>query len=681
MIPVNGLRWHTRVLLVSSLATLAAVLAGWVIFTVCAARLITSMYRGESWSVLNDLIRDRAHTPLEYYFESGRVQFSRLVMLAVCLQAIVVAALLRRETRQTVVDFFTARSSPINLAVLRIVFFAVLFQFVDVEHVVWFSQIPPELRFPPVGVGWLLPYVPINSSAVTLTAVMLRVCCLSALVGLFSRTSAALAALLSLYVLGVPELYGKVNHYHYLVAFAALLAASPCGDALSCDAVRAAWRRADRGQTAQPAPSMAYALPLRFVWLLVGLIYFFPGFWKLWSSGFDWAFSDNLSLQMHAKWLEYGDWTPFFRLDQHPLLSQAAGFLTIVFEISFVFLIFFPRVRLLAPLGGLLFHTLTYVFMVIFFNVTAVYVAFVDWSALSMRLGRWLFPEPLSFVYDGRCRTCRRLIATLRTFDVFGRVSYVDGRDPDALRVNGLDWLDADALGRSVYAVRGRRSWVGVAAYQTIGPRVPVLWPVLPFLTLPIADRVYRHVADSRSCPLPALAEALRPRDGFPRAIVVVGTLLVAGNVAFGALQISNGWPFACYPTFRGIATPEVASIEVDVPSPGGEVPVSLESLSARLDSDVLRGMVGNLLRVENPAERNLRLRSFWALCERLEPHLADAERMLFYKVTLATDPDLHKHNPLRRELLAELQASESRPQGDAVSRAEPPAGIAPATY
>src|SRR6516165_1416599 len=478
MILVNGLRWHTRVLLVSSLATLAAVLAGWVIFTVCAARLITSMYRGESWSVLNDLIRDRAHTPLEYYFESGRVQFSRLVMLAVCLQAIVVAALLRRETRQTVVDFFTARSSPINLAVLRIVFFAVLFQFVDVEHVVWFSQIPPELRFPPVGVGWLLPYVPVTPSAVALTAVMLRVCCLLALVGLFSRTSAALAALLALYVLGVPQLYGKVNHYHYLVAFAALLAASPCGDALSYDAVRAAWRRADRGQTAPPAPSMAYALPLRFVWLLVGLIYFFPGFWKLWSSGFDWAFSDNLSLQMHAKWLEYGDWTPFFRLDQHPLLSQAAAFLTIVFEISFVFLVFFPR--------GLLFHTLTYVFMVIFFNVTAVYVAFVDWSALSMRLGRWLFPEPLSFVYDGRCRTCRRLIATLRTFDVFGRVSYVDGRDPDALRVNGLDWLDADALGGSVYAVRGRRSWAGVAAYQAIAPRVPVLWPVLPFLTLPI---------------------------------------------------------------------------------------------------------------------------------------------------------------------------------------------------
>jgi len=86
MLPVSGLRWRTRVFLVSSLVTLAVVLAGWLVFTLCASRLITLMYRCESWSVLNHLIRDRAHTPLEYYFASGRVQFSRLVMLAVCMQ-------------------------------------------------------------------------------------------------------------------------------------------------------------------------------------------------------------------------------------------------------------------------------------------------------------------------------------------------------------------------------------------------------------------------------------------------------------------------------------------------------------------------------------------------------------------------------------------------------------------
>jgi predicted DCC family thiol-disulfide oxidoreductase YuxK len=643
-----------RVLLVSSLVTLTAVLAGWLVFTFICGPLVTSMYRGESLPVLNRLIRDRAHTPLEYYLESSRVQFSRLVLLAVCMQAIVVAGLLWQETRRTVTAFFTATSAPINLAVLRIVFFAVLFRCVDVEHVVWFSQIPPELRFPPIGVGWLLPYVPVDSATAASVAAILRVCCLSALVGFFSRTSAGLAALLSVYVLGIPQLYGKVNHYHYLVAFAAILAASPCGDALSVDAVRNAWRRANEGQTAPPGPSMSYALPLRFVWLLMGLMYFFPGIWKLWSSGFDWIFSDNLRLQMYSKWLEYGDWTPFFRLDQHPVLAQLGALFTIGFEISFVFLIFFPSLRLLAPLGGLAFHTLTYVFMCIFFNVTAFYVAFVDWSALLMRLGRWFFPEPLSLVYDERCPTCRRTIALIRAFDVFGRVSYVDARDPDALRVNGLGWLNLDAP--DVHAVIGYRSWTGAAAYRVLGPRTPLLWPVLPLLSRPVAARLYRHVADSRSCSVHEPTGRSRPRDGFPRATVVVGTLLVVGNLVFGALKIGNAWPVACYPTFHWMATPEVASIEVDVARSSGEVPISLESLSAKLDSDVLRGLIGNLLNVEDPTERDLRLRSFWALCKRLEPGLANVDRVLFYRVTLATDPELHRRNPLRRELLAELK-------------------------
>jgi predicted DCC family thiol-disulfide oxidoreductase YuxK len=655
-LPAGDSRRCARVLLVSSLVTLGAVLVGWFLFTLISGPLVTSMYRGESLPVLNHLIRDHTHTPLEYYLASSRVQFSRLVVLAVCMQAIVVAGILWQETRRTVTAFFTATSPPINLAVLRIVFFAVLFHSVDVEHVVWFSKIPPELRFPPIGVGWLLPYVPLDATTAAFTAAMLRVCCLSALVGFFSRTSAGLAALLSVYVLGIPQLYGKVNHYHYLVAFAAILAASPCGDALSVDAVRNAWRRTNEGQTAPPGPSISYALPLRFVWLLMGLLYFFPGFWKLWSSGFDWAFSDNLRLQMHSKWLEFGDWTPFFRLDQHPALSRMSALFTIGFEISFVFLIFFPSLRLLALLGGLVFHTLTYLFMGISFNVTAFYVAFVDWSALLMRLGRWLFPEALSLVFDGRCRTCRRTIAMMRAFDVFGRVSYVDARDPGALRLNGLGWLNLDALERDVHAVIGYRSWTGAAAYRVLGPRTPLLRPVLPLLTRPVADRIYRHVADSRACRFHEPTGGFQPRDGFPRAIVVVGTFLVVGNLGFGALKIGNAWPVACYPTFHWIATPEVASIEVDVARSSGEVPISLESLSAKLDSDVLRGLIGNLLYVEDPTERALRLRSFWALCEQLEPGLADVNRVLFYRVTLATDPELRRRNPVQRELLAELK-------------------------
>src|SRR5262249_59313337 len=114
---------------------------------------------------------------------------------------------------------------------------------------------------------------------------------------------------------------------------------------------------------------------------------------------------------------------------------------------------------------------------------------------------------------------CRRTIAIIRAFDVFGSVSYVDASDPDALRVNGLGWLNLDALERDVHAVIGYRSWRGAAAYRVLGPRTPLFWPVLPLLTRPVPARLSRHVADSRSCSDREPSGGFRPRDGFPRAI------------------------------------------------------------------------------------------------------------------------------------------------------------------
>ncbi len=125
--------------------------------------------------------------------------------------------------------------------------------------------------------------------------------CITGLIGLFTTASSALALILAVYVLGVTQVYGKVSHNHELIWFMALLAVSPCGDALSIDAILSSRKRADLGIIERPGASIVYALPLRFASLLLGIIYFFPGFWKFWTSGFAWAFSDNLKYQMYSK--------------------------------------------------------------------------------------------------------------------------------------------------------------------------------------------------------------------------------------------------------------------------------------------------------------------------------------------------------------------------------------------
>ena len=152
-------------------------------------------------------------------------------------------------------EFFTATSAPVNLAVFRIVLFTlVLFSF-SMGNVAWFGSLPPELRFPPTGLNFVISHIPITETVVWYAALALTLGCIACILGLFTRTSIIICLVLSIYVLGVPQVFGKINHYHHLIWFMAILAVSPCSDVLSIDAVRKSWTRADRGLTDSLNPS------------------------------------------------------------------------------------------------------------------------------------------------------------------------------------------------------------------------------------------------------------------------------------------------------------------------------------------------------------------------------------------------------------------------------------------
>jgi hypothetical protein len=353
-----------RIIMIASAVTALCLALGGAFYIVFGHQLIESAYRGESFEFLNRLIRhdrlkvarDGYPRDLDHYFEMGRVLWSRLALACMTVALLVVGVLVRREAVAFLKAFFTKATHPVNLALFRIVLFWTPFEEVDVSSIVFFSQLPAELRFAPSGFGWLLNSFPLHEAWVRMAVNLYLVACVTGMLGLWSRTSALLVALLGFYVLGIPQLFGKVNHSHHFVWFPAVLAASRCGNALSCDAILAAWKRADRGVTAPPGPASDYTAPLRIVAILLGVIYFFPGFWKAWSGGVDWVLGENLRYQMYSKWLEFGDWVPVFRLDHYPLLYKFSALTTIAFELSFVALIFLPTLFVLAPLNGMLFH-------------------------------------------------------------------------------------------------------------------------------------------------------------------------------------------------------------------------------------------------------------------------------------------------------------------------------------
>jgi hypothetical protein len=295
-----------------------------------------------------------------------------------------------------VVNIFAPVESPYNLAVFRIVLFASILLAPELYAAPKYAAQSPALMLQYPDLAWMPKYLPIDPAAAHIAVVLLIVCCIAASIGLFTRASAIMVTLLATYVFGLRELFGSVNHVNnHLVWFAAMLAVSPCADVLSMDKIIESRRKGKSGAVAGSFNSRIYSLPLRLVWILMGIIYFFPGFWKLNMVGLKWAFSDNIQRLIYkAVFMSGGQWHPIFPIDRYPMLCELGALGVMFFEISFIALIFVPALRLYVAAAGLMFHTMTHWFLNIHFTVLQCsYAAFVDWHGMCRRLGKNFLPR------------------------------------------------------------------------------------------------------------------------------------------------------------------------------------------------------------------------------------------------------------------------------------------------
>jgi hypothetical protein len=346
-------------------------------------------YKNSPLPLVNRLFNNRGGVAVEYYHNKVNRLFVDATMMVIAAQVLGLILILRAGAVALVRGFFNQATSPYNLAIFRIVLFGMFLRQVDPDLVTWFNSLPKELRHAPRGLDAIVSHLPAGIEPAKTACIALSVACLAAMIGFRARASALAAAILGLYVLGIPNFYGKVSHYHHLIWFAAILAASPGGDVLSVDVAISAWRRRRSGLApTRVLPSRIYSVPLRWVWLLIGIIYFFPGFWKLWKFGPEWLAGDYFPLVLRTKWFELEGWTPLLRVDRYPMAYRFLAATAILFELSFPFLVLGRWTRPLIALAGQAFHAGTMFLMQIsFYSLQASYVAFVDWAGLFKRLG------------------------------------------------------------------------------------------------------------------------------------------------------------------------------------------------------------------------------------------------------------------------------------------------------
>lgn len=285
--------------------------------------------------------------------------------------------------------------SPLVLAAARIVVPLVIVLSPELHRAPALAALPPDvraeqLRFVPHGLA-LVSRFDLSPSAARVLYVVALSSAATAALGFLSRTSMLVLTLSAGLLFSLSQRGGAVVHDMHLFWIAALLAASPCGDAWSIDA----W-----GEAPLAARGRRYGAPLVCARVMLGLVYLFPGIHKLRDSGLAWASADNVIAHMHAKWLEHGT-LPLVRIDHAPLLVTAGALAAVVFELSFLPLALFSRrTRRVALFAGLAFHASTLLFFFIPFpSLWACYVVLLEgeglerverrarrlWSALRVR--------------------------------------------------------------------------------------------------------------------------------------------------------------------------------------------------------------------------------------------------------------------------------------------------------
>ena len=650
-----------RVLIAAAICLLLAVI-GTAFYFIFAEPMIRAGYEGRSFSFLNEKIAAHRNAKpelrdLQYYLDRGNWLYAWGVLACIFGFLVAAALILKRQTRGLLTNYFTATSHPLNLAVFRIVIFTFAATQFSRAHLLRYSKLPEVFLAPPTGMDWLLERVPPTPELVSVIYPLFFAACILAASGLLTRVSAVTALVLGIYVLGIPNFYGKVDHYQHIIWFIALLAVSPCADALSVDALVRRWRT---GYLARPEPRLSYALPLRFIWLLIGLCYFFPGLWKIGHTGFAWIFSDNFQNILYRQWTD-GNYIPGLRLDQIPFLTQASAAVAVVFELSFVFLILFPKLRPFAALSGFAFHNVTgYLMRIRFLPLQIAYVAFINWHWLFTKLGRQLFKEEGVLVFDSEHSRLVRLIAALRVLDLLERVTYLDKRT--ALETRNL------SSKASLLFTTSHKQETEFDALMALSARVIGLWPLLPFLYLgrkPLSQIVLTYqtarpdvgktdgvnagvVTKQDTAAPPLFTRTWRP-------VALVGTFLFAGNLVFGFLNIGHGWPFAAYPTFEGVEQPTVTRYQIVKLQEGKEMPVDLTPFMKGYSEHWFETLMFEAIFAEGAAVQRVRFEDIWRFIVNELNDVDPSSTGRIYSTLIRIDPAYRDDDIVKRELLAEF--------------------------
>jgi hypothetical protein len=239
--------------------------------------------------------------------------------------------------------FWFTPSSPIDLGVSRLFFFIGVFAIYATEDFSAWGTVSDAFWLP-LPLFTILHLKPFSPEVLGALQVVWRVALVLSAVGLFTRTSMIVAAVLGTYLLGLPHNFGQTYHFDALLVIAmGVLACSRAADACSIDA----WLTDEPA----PMPSGEYTWPIRAIWVAMSLVFFGAGLAKLRYGRLEWITSGNMSILLTRALYHASDADPLTRaglwIAAHRWLANTLAAAAVATEVAFPAALFSRRARLL----------------------------------------------------------------------------------------------------------------------------------------------------------------------------------------------------------------------------------------------------------------------------------------------------------------------------------------------
>jgi predicted DCC family thiol-disulfide oxidoreductase YuxK len=664
----------------------------WIVFAkLVVPTVVESVYRGESWSFLDCMIRGKAMRPMNEYLDDwNRVALRGLLSgLGFWLIVLVISA-------PAFVRRIVGEATPGSLGAIRMWTCLVLLLGTVREDLPSIALLPVEMR-QPVGLMQYFSLLPIGFERLVTSGANLRLfqwltelLLFLGVVGWRTRLVMPLGALCTCVFWGILRDYSFFWHQNLVPLYVmAVLSWTPCGDGWSVDRM---WK-VYRGQAVPDADrgSLVYGWSRYACWVVIALPYVAAGMSKLRGGGLLWWDATNMRRMLYAETLKMRefDWTLSLHLSAVPdLFFNLLGLFAVLGELFFGLVLFFPIARWIFPVVMMLTHIgILGLQKILFLDLILLMFVFFDFRRIRQAIGERLAASRgrIQVLYDGLRPHCRRSVRLLSRFDLFSRLHCLDFRSlnlTDYNRSPALHLTPQD-LEAEMYVIARGRAYRGLYGYRTIALALPAFWPLAPWLFLPgistLGASLYGYIARNRlkllwcdsHCALQSseesglagVANTNDPERGFRYALAVSGVMLVLLHCWFYRIEF---YPFTAMQMFSHVDSSGVIYyFKVLTHRESGA------TAPARFEDDIgmmaRNGRYGVFIQV---CERQLRLKDVY-MCEKVLHAIASAhnnarpgDKITKYEIQVwewdfRSNPSDPNHGNVIRRVIFEINSGE----------------------